>query len=284
MENTGALVQPSSITENTNNRVKNWKENTVNSVTRKIAPEHFLDFMKNVQESLNLRNSEKLQQLTKDIQDMSKNSDLYKSVEFKDSNSRSVVVFYCSKTKDGTFTVAYAVHSLSYQMESGKSEIGEDENDTVTYQKQEAELRLRQLGFKWKNKSKTDTDTALEYPKFLKVSSKEGAATRQRDKMGKYELQGGVTKGNFPVWKKAEQYLFVAPNGFWSIGSQVKSVGIYNTNKDPTPSSPLLDDGWMYFEGGAMEDSGKMVNKWKTDSTIKVEVFMGNPLFCGCFS
>ena len=87
--------------------------------------------------------------------------------------------------------------------------------------------------------------------------------------MGIYKLQDEY-RNNFPVWKKQgeDQYLFVASDKLWGIGSNPDStaVGIFNFRNNPTPVSPLtLTDGWRYIDG-----------EYKTDDTIRIETFTGD--------
>merc|ERR1712165_144343 len=97
----------------------------------------------------------------------------------------------------------------------------------------------------------------------LKVSSTGDAAKKQETKMGDY-VSTSKTKHGHPVYEKTnghKNFLYVSPNGFWTVGSVVGSTtsGIYNS-QFPTPSLPPTS-GWRYLDG----------KEWKEDTTLKVE-------------
>merc|ERR1712223_687478 len=99
----------------------------------------------------------------------------------------------------------------------------------------------------------------------FKVSSTGDAARIQANKMGDYVPTSYPAIQGHPVYEKTnghKNFLYVSPNGFWTVGSvRGSSVsGIYNPHKLPTPSSPPTT-GWRYLDG----------TEWKDDATLKVE-------------
>merc|ERR1712018_100604 len=99
----------------------------------------------------------------------------------------------------------------------------------------------------------------------LKVSSTGAAARIQASKMGNYVRTSRSPVNGHPVYKKTggvENFLYVSPNGFWTVGRTVGSTtsGLYNPQL-PTPSTPPTS-GWLYSD---------LPNGWKEDATLKVE-------------
>merc|ERR1712223_1181670 len=99
----------------------------------------------------------------------------------------------------------------------------------------------------------------------FRVSSTGAAARIQANKMGDYVPTSYPAIQGHPVYEKTnghKNFLYVSPNGFWTVGSvRGSSVsGIYNPHKLPTPSSPPTT-GWRYLDG----------TEWKDDATLKVE-------------
>merc|ERR1711997_64710 len=99
----------------------------------------------------------------------------------------------------------------------------------------------------------------------FRVSSTGDAATIQGSKMGDYVPTSYAAIQGHPVYEKTNgrrNFLYVSPNGFWTVGSVRGSgvSGIYNPHKLPTPSSPPTT-GWRYLDG----------TEWKDDATLKVE-------------
>merc|ERR1712038_1671494 len=104
----------------------------------------------------------------------------------------------------------------------------------------------------------------------FRVSSTGAAATKQATKMGDYILTSNKQEGH-PVYKKDEgvkNFLYVSPNGFWTVGRTEGSTlsGLYNPQL-PTPSTPPTS-GWLYSD----PSSG-----WKEDATLKVEPKSASP-------
>merc|ERR1712018_949426 len=105
----------------------------------------------------------------------------------------------------------------------------------------------------------------------LKVSSTGAAARIQASKMGDYMRTSMSPVNGHPVYKKTggvENFLYVSPNGFWTVGRTVGSTtsGLYNP-KLPTPSTPPTS-GWLYSD---------LPNGWKEDATLKVERKTASP-------
>merc|ERR1712038_1613769 len=99
----------------------------------------------------------------------------------------------------------------------------------------------------------------------FRVSSSGDAARIQGPKMGDYLPTSYSAIQGHPVYEKTnghKNFLYVSPNGFWTVGSVRGSgvSGIYNPHKLPTPSSPPTT-GWRYLDG----------TEWKDDATLKVE-------------
>merc|ERR1711997_1281616 len=99
----------------------------------------------------------------------------------------------------------------------------------------------------------------------FRVSSTGDAATIQGSKMGDYVPTSYAAIQGHPVYEKTNgrrNFLYVSPNGFWTVGSVRGSgvSGIYNPHKLPTPSSPPTT-GWRYLDG----------TEWKDDATLTVE-------------
>merc|ERR1711997_1180540 len=97
----------------------------------------------------------------------------------------------------------------------------------------------------------------------FRVSSTGDAASIQGSKMGDYVPTSSAIQGH-PVYEKTnghKNFLYVSPNGFWTVGSVRGSTvsGIYNS-QFPTPSLPPTS-GWRYLDG----------KEWKEDTTLKVE-------------
>merc|ERR1712223_1092408 len=99
----------------------------------------------------------------------------------------------------------------------------------------------------------------------FRVSSTGAAARIQANKMGDYVPTSYPAIQGHPVYEKTnghKNFLYVSPNGFWTVGSVRGSLvsGIYNPHKLPTPSSPPTT-GWRYLDG----------TEWKDDATLTVE-------------
>merc|ERR1712165_420319 len=82
--------------------------------------------------------------------------------------------------------------------------------------------------------------------------------------MGDYMPTSYSAIQGHPVYEKTnghKNFLYVSPNGFWTVGSVRGSTvsGIYNS-QFPTPSLPPTS-GWRYLDG----------KEWKEDTTLKVE-------------
>merc|ERR1712218_85948 len=97
----------------------------------------------------------------------------------------------------------------------------------------------------------------------FRVSSSGDAARIQGTMMGDYMPTSSAIQGH-PVYEKTnghKNFLYVSPNGFWTVGSVRGSTvsGIYNS-QFPTPSLPPTS-GWRYLDG----------KEWKEDTTLKVE-------------
>merc|ERR1712038_1888611 len=97
----------------------------------------------------------------------------------------------------------------------------------------------------------------------FRVSSTGDAARIQGTMMGDYMPTSSAIQGH-PVYEKTnghKNFLYVSPNGFWTVGSVRGSTvsGIYNS-QFPTPSLPPTS-GWRYLDG----------KEWKEDTTLKVE-------------
>merc|ERR1712165_561927 len=98
----------------------------------------------------------------------------------------------------------------------------------------------------------------------FRVSSSGDAARIQGSKMGDYMPTSYSAIQGHPVYEKTnghKNFLYVSPNGFWTVGSVRGSTvsGIYNS-QFPTPSLPPTS-GWRYLDG----------KEWKEDTTLKVE-------------
>merc|ERR1712045_894284 len=99
----------------------------------------------------------------------------------------------------------------------------------------------------------------------FKVSSTGAAARKQGPKMGDYVRTSRSPVNGHPVYEKTEgvkNFLYVSPNGFWTVGRTVGSTtsGLYNPQL-PAPSTPPTS-GWLYSD---------LPNGWKEDATLKVE-------------
>merc|ERR1712241_504195 len=101
-------------------------------------------------------------------------------------------------------------------------------------------------------------------------SSTGDAARIQGSKMGDYLPTSYSAIQGHPVYEKTnghKNFLYVSPNGFWTVGSVRGSTvsGIYNS-QFPTPSLPPTS-GWRYLDG----------KEWKEDTTLKVERKTASP-------
>merc|ERR1712018_808995 len=108
------------------------------------------------------------------------------------------------------------------------------------------------------------------FGEIFKVSSTGAAARIQGPKMGDYVRTSRKQHGH-PVYKKTggvENYLYVSPNGYWTVGRTVGSTtsGLYNP-KLPAPPTPPTS-GWLYSD---------LPNGWKEDATLKVERKTASP-------
>ena len=99
--------------------------------------------------------------------------------------------------------------------------------------------------------------------KTVKVTSSDGAASRQKIRLGSFQKENYLENGKFVFkHKDRDQFLYLLDNGNWVIGSVVGKdwAGLYTP--DCKGSNPPLskDCKWKYSDNG-----------WKRDDTIKLE-------------